>query len=137
VPTSEIATAPADFLQLIGQPQNLISCHLAKLRAAHLVHARRGVADRRDTHEATDLGKVREGLNTAGAALHPALQWHPAQKCTRNTARSNVLFLSTGNSARSQMVQVLIKVRSAGKVRALSAPKKTPAAKPQAHRPGE
>ena len=37
-----------ELTDLVGQPQNLVSYHLGKLRDAHLVSARRSSADRRD-----------------------------------------------------------------------------------------
>ena len=35
---------------LVGQPQNLVSYHLGKLRDGRLVSARRSSADRRDAY---------------------------------------------------------------------------------------
>ena len=47
---------------LVGQPQNLVSYHLGKLRDARLVTARRSSADRRDTYYGLDLARVRRQL---------------------------------------------------------------------------
>jgi ArsR family transcriptional regulator, arsenate/arsenite/antimonite-responsive transcriptional repressor / arsenate reductase (thioredoxin) len=38
-----------------GQPQNLISCHLRRLRAGGMVTARRSSFDGRDTYYSLDL----------------------------------------------------------------------------------
>ena len=44
---------------LVGEPQNLVSYHLGKLRDGGLVSARRSSADRRDAYYALDLGADR------------------------------------------------------------------------------
>src|SRR5688572_13340393 len=43
---------------LVGQPQNLVSYHLGKLRAARVVRARRSAADGRDSYYAADLDRL-------------------------------------------------------------------------------
>ena len=43
---------------LVGEPQNLVSYHLGKLRDARLVSARRSSADRRDAYYTVDLTRV-------------------------------------------------------------------------------
>src|SRR5215204_3209302 len=60
---------------LVGQPQNLVSYHLGKLRDGRLVSARRSSADGRDSYYAADLTGLRAQLAATGAALHPGL--HP------------------------------------------------------------
>jgi ArsR family transcriptional regulator, arsenate/arsenite/antimonite-responsive transcriptional repressor / arsenate reductase (thioredoxin) len=89
---------------LVGQPQNLVSYHLGKLRDAHLVSARRSSADRRDAYYTVDLTRVRQFLVATGAALHPGLRLNPpVPSGARPAAAVRVLFLCTGNSARSQI----------------------------------
>src|SRR5438552_8643158 len=57
----------------VGQPQNLVSYHLRRLREGGLVYSRRSAADRRDTYFAIDLVRCERQLQDAGGALHPAL----------------------------------------------------------------
>lgn len=128
-----------ELVALLGQPANLISYHLHRLRQASLVRFRPSSADGRAQYYSLNLAHMQALFAQAGQALHPALGAAAAGSAagapagvgadaapeSRTTAPpqplARVLFLCTHNSARSQMAEGLLRHLSHGQVEAFSA----------------
>ncbi|MEE6140335.1 ArsR family transcriptional regulator [Mycobacterium sp. 050128] len=107
-----------ELVVAVDAPQNLVSYHLRLLRVAGLVATRRSSFDGRDSYYHLELARCAAAFGDAATALHPALA--PAV-AARAAAGKSVLFVCTGNSARSPMAEGLLRLRGTGRVRVTSA----------------
>ena len=119
----------------VGQPQNLVSYHLGLLRRGGFVTASRSSYDRRDTYYRLEIDRCADGLAQTAAALHPFLSRFDVRTAAgrggRSSRSASLLFICTGNSARSPMAEALLRQRCPDGVEVTSAGTQP---KPELHR---
>jgi protein-tyrosine-phosphatase/DNA-binding transcriptional ArsR family regulator len=111
----------SELCRLLGCRQSLVSYHLACLRHEGIVRRRRSSADGRESYYILDLTRCGELLAASAETLHPGLRFESRLPRRSASAGTRVLFLCTGNSARSQIAQALVEQLTDGRVEALSA----------------
>lgn len=133
----ELASGDRRVRELVadaGQPQNLVSYHLRKLREGGLVARRRSSFDARDTYYSLDLENCARALAGVSSALRVGLPLPPAEpnETAAHGGRRRVLFVCTGNSGRSPMAEALLRQRAGTRVQAASAGTRPKPLRPEA-----
>lgn len=111
-----------DLATLLEQPPEQVSHYLTTLHQMGLVNQRQSDANPADTFYRLDLLALRDAFSSAGLAIHPVVGG--VEDVTPEAlppTKQRVLFLCTGNSARSQMAEGLMCHLSKGKVDVVSA----------------
>jgi ArsR family transcriptional regulator, arsenate/arsenite/antimonite-responsive transcriptional repressor / arsenate reductase (thioredoxin) len=120
----------SEIVERTGQAPSLVSYHLTRLRDAGLVSARRSAADGRDSYHALDLAALGDAVVAVAGQIHPRLL--TAVAAVGMAARTQnpddgphqplqVLFICSGNSARSPMAAGWLNQLGGGVVTARSA----------------
>lgn len=113
---------PRDLATELALSQEQVAHHLAVLEELGLVQERQSDARPGDTFYRLNLEALREAWTAAGAAIHPVVGGiTDVVPEALPPAKTRVLFLCTGNSARSQMAEGLMRQASNGKVEVYSA----------------
>ena len=114
-----------ELTRLVGEPQGLVSYHLARLRDGGLVSSRKSSFDGRAAYYRVHLDRCGELLAATGAALHPGLasdaQRTQARPLAKDRRHAKVLFVCTGNGTRSQIAEALLREKAGDQVEVVSA----------------
>lgn len=125
-----------ELVDATGEAQNLVSYHLRLLREADLVRERRSSADGRDVYYTLDRDAVTDGLLGALRMINPSFTVSAAgdgQDSLSDDHLASVLFVCTGNSARSQIAEAMLRKRGGRRMRVQSAGMHPAGVHPQVH----
>lgn len=107
-----------EIVSHLGEPMNVVSYHLKKMRDSGLIVGRRSEADARDVYYQLDLARLKALYAEASALLHPSFSNEPQPQLQ---SKLRVLFVCSFNSARSQMAEAWLRHLSDGQVEVSSA----------------
>lgn len=108
-----------ELTKILGQPQNLVSYHLQKLHDAGLVIEHQSIADGREIYYGIHLNRIQSLFRIAQETLHSGLTSN--RENNYHFPPLQVLFLCTHNSARSQMAEGFLRVKSLSQIETFSA----------------
>ena len=103
-----------ELTEAVGEPQNLVSYHLNRLRNGGLVSSHKSSFDGRAAFYRLHLDRCGALLAATGAALHPGLSPSGvatpiARPAGRGRRRAHILLVCTGNGTRSQLAEALLR----------------------------
>lgn len=94
-----------ELVDLVGEPMNLVSYHLKKLRDGGLVRSQRSQADGRDIYYSLDFPYMQRASSDVMFALH--LENRSGQELSQ--VRGRVLFICTHQNSRSPMAEAIMR----------------------------
>lgn len=94
-----------ELVDLVGEPMNLVSYHLKKLRDGGLVRSQRSQADGRDIYYSLDFPYMQRASSDVMYALH----LENRSGLNLSQVRGRVLFICTNHNARSPMAEAIMR----------------------------